>query len=124
MIKANEIRHNNLFIIDGKVQAWSIYWGDQLGDGVIKLEEIDPIPLTPEIMEKAGYKKDIENTGPPINEDLEVWHHEWAPVSFMIDNYGALIICDYHVNINRPKFVHQLQNLIFALTGEELQISL
>jgi hypothetical protein len=35
-----------------------------------------------------------------------------------------LVLSDYHVNINRPKYVHQLQNLYFALAGEELTIDL
>jgi hypothetical protein len=89
----------------------------------IVIGDISPIPLTPEILEKAGFVK--QNNG---------WVHG-GPKGYLVtvfslyDNNMAQGELDLQLNgSNLPmpnvKYLHQLQNLYFALTGEELNIEL
>jgi len=86
------------------------------------LHFLDPIELSPEILEKCGFEKYTEVPDDGIGDELEIWNNYCIDVFF--DVHGALVLKDYHVNINRPKYLHQLQNLYFALTGEELTVNL
>lgn len=80
--------------------------------------ELEPIPLTPEILEKAGFIPRgwghwITHPKLPVYQCelregiLEMENQESDPISFA-----------------DIKYLHQLQNLYFALTGEELIIEL
>ena len=137
-MKANELRIGNLILcrnetdrvcgIDEKINGDAIICSDKYGVGE---SDIKPIPLTEEwllkfgfeswnckgvywIFEKVIYKKlDIEqkmiisSSGTCCIEEQED-HREVEVQKFII----------------RPdiQYVHQLQNLYFALTGEELEI--
>ena len=80
----------------------------------MKIEEINPIPITEEWLLKFGFEKNhkhgIENyvfidfTYYPSNNQVKIF-----------DRFGG---CIYVENI---LFVHQLRNLYFALTQTELQ---
>jgi hypothetical protein len=88
---------------------------------------LGPIPLSPEILEKCGFEKsgELNNT--------RYWRRE-PYVSFSFGDY-AYYRDDYRANPNlkvdnqtiypeRLIYLHQLQNLYFALTGEELRVNL
>jgi hypothetical protein len=83
-------------------------------------ETIEPIPITPEILEKAGFKQSIELVGGFLYcEDKSEEDFDIA----LIDGIATLQVesCNY----GKPfKYLHQLQNIFYALTGEELQINL
>lgn len=83
----------------------------------IDIDEISPILLTPELLKKCGYEFVIEVAS-------------WANPLHLISQYEGDVwvfepFCtidkDCHITI---KYLHQLQNLVFALTGEELKIEL
>lgn len=75
-------------------------------------EEINPIPLTPEILEKSGWKHKNEFGEYwfiPRNEDYEF---------LALDKVGeewAIYIEENCSNFEYIKFVHQLQHLLFGL---------
>lgn len=129
MIQANELRignwvteliKNRIVSIDGIEPNQDFVWVNYLngyGQYKVEINDIYPIPLTPEILEKCGFEIYTENTGSPINEDIEYYSNQ---IDVFFDIHGCLIIKDYHYNINRPKYLHQLQNLYFILTGQEL----
>jgi hypothetical protein len=124
MIKANELRIGNYILINGSIV--------RIGYGVIQdvyqknkgirnqyLNTLthEPIPLTPEILEKAGFK---------FYEKSEMYEKDdFMDLHILYDNAGYCIK-DYELNIWSPNilYLHQLQNLYFALTGEELEINL
>ena len=104
-MKANELRIGN-FIIE------SLSFGS---DKVIKvdpnifnrrIDEFIPITLTEEWLLKFGFKKKYKS-------------YEKCDFTFLQGGFDKLA---YKLTIieNTPKYVHQLQNLYFALTGEEL----
>lgn len=78
-------------------------------------EQMLPIPLTEEWLVKFGFKKVIDDAR----------YNEWLVGKLCIefDEKGCYFTggeCVYYsCNI---KYIHQLQNLYFALTGEELTI--
>jgi hypothetical protein len=115
MIKANELRIGNwVNVQDQSVQLSFIDNEDN--------EEFEPIPLTPEIVEKCGF----------VNKAVhEFWMskqatHLWANVAYSMTGHVLLkdTIHSGSVRITNIKFLHQLQNLYFALTGEELEIKM
>lgn len=76
---------------------------------------IKPIELTPEILEAAGF--------------VNVNHiHGYSFYNFQQKNRPVIRIYDSKTEVhtyilnNHVKYLHQLQNLYFALTGEELTI--
>lgn len=78
---------------------------------------IEPIPLTEEWLLKFGFSK---------KENKEYWFKEDSMIRFaLLDNVLHCSIGDdeYGILYNRLKYVHQLQNLFFALTNKELTIN-
>jgi len=118
-MKASELRIGNL-VMDGKdieqVNARMI-------DMLVKIEaDFDPIPLTEEWLLKLGFKQ--------CGYEMLSWKHETLLPSFNLDgiNWADFDEPDYQFlnykvadEILRIDYVHQLQNLYFALTGEELK---
>lgn len=80
--------------------------------GTPKLGDIDPIPLTPEVLEKCGFaydgeKESYEKSGAEIRRNSETTF--------------------YHSNdvfLTHIDFLHTLQNWWFANTCEELTVNL
>ena len=72
-----------------------------------RLDDYEPIPLTEEWLEKFGFE--YSN----LNGDSGLWK---IPPFQIYGKYNQFIY-DYRLDVN---YVHQLQNLYYALTGEEL----
>ena len=87
-----------------------------------RIERINPIPLTEEWLVKFGFEKVNDNF-----MTIESYHYEnkncW--IYLIADGFELeLNTLSERNNLCRTyKYVHQLQNLYFALTGEELTIS-
>jgi hypothetical protein len=134
MIKAHELRIGNWVNDFGKPKQ--ILPGDILylcGEDDTDFGDMyDPIPLTPEILEKAGFfelkgsKKWWWKTGGVAASDIRkvdrvFMYKDWFAIFFFSSG-------DCFCNIGSSgfdiKYLHQLQNLYFALAGEELEINL
>jgi hypothetical protein len=129
MIKASELRIGNLLSFKGKIMKVSgieptnkgIYLeGD---DGKFALEGPATIPLTPEWLKRCGME---------LRKDDKVWQIQVGNTSYLEieaeDPFMAGVtpetwrdLCPVYI-WGDVKYVHQLQNLYFALTGEELEI--
>jgi hypothetical protein len=123
-MKANELRIGN-YVYDtlGKVNTYIVKEPHN---------QVKPIPLTEEWLLKFGFKKypDIRDTFQQVYYDsyqLEI--DRFTIISFSIQqNNKNLIKCNYDRGYRSEdnkknyyiKYLHQLQNLYFALTGEEL----
>jgi len=75
-------------------------------------DDLKPIPLTEEWCIKFGFQKDLENT---IYKNIN--KH-----CFLCYDNNIVLLLEEENNwcIRKIKYVHELQNLYFALTGEEL----
>ena len=107
----NYIRHGNYDAIVGPAFFTSYDNYDFENDGIFK-PEIQPIPLTEEWLVKFGIKYiGFDDDGDRVFSDgTEPWFEE-IDGGFYLQEYGRKI-----------EYVHQLQNLYFALTGNELEI--
>lgn len=86
----------------------------------LRLTDISPIPLTEEWILRAGFKKEdySEEFSFPGMNGVYLGHNDFNEKSPVIGDYDAC------VSFKIPKYVHQLQNLYFCLTGEELVFKL
>lgn len=90
---------------------------DGVRNGLFTFEDLHPIELSPEILEKieeatkVGGRGDYWINGVRIVlSSLDIWRY---------DN-GAVMV----ENMPQIKYLHQLMNLYYALTGNELTINL
>lgn len=101
--------------------------------GYFAEEEIEPIPLTEEWLLKFGFeikrKQYSLNVGNElfnyaIKEHFIIWKSgDSGYLKMRKDGDGWMIKECYERHDYIYKYVHQLQNLYFALTGEELQLN-
>lgn len=115
MIPQNELRVNNWYrckIYNGKNDVIMQFTPQEYKYAHL----FEAIPLTPEILEKAGFP--IVN-GLRWNEQhaIMLWWGEESPHYYSFKyNYLAESV--------KIRTLHQLQNLYFVLTGQELPITL
>lgn len=111
MIKTQELRINNWVFYKGSQRPQRIIRIDPIDNTV--LEHIEPIPLTPEILEKCGFKKGDYN---------EFRHTDLIGTLTLYDG-----ICEIHLGDLYSVWIeslHRLQNLFYCLSGFELDIKL
>jgi len=104
-MKANELRIGNWFIEKDEVKQFDGDFYHLLG--------CDPIPLNTNWLLKLGFEYN-DNIGLYQNGGFDVDIEDGVYCHFYLNEYG-----DWYKDI---EYVHQLQNLYFALTGEELTI--
>lgn len=109
-MKANELRIGNFVSKDGE-----IYEADFIT--IRMTENYEPIPITEEWLLKFGFDKVL-----PRNDKMYYRLNDY----FVIEDSRVFLLGDDAFEIlklrQEIKYVHQLQNLYFALTGEELTI--
>lgn len=130
MILAHELRIGNLVTahfqttrFNSKVEAISLSHGikfvsvycDENLEGYSE-QNISAIPLTPEILEKCGFN---------VTSKGFYQHGSWYNISLKYMRGTYALRCNFmDIVANNIDYVHQLQNLHFALTQTELQITL
>lgn len=120
-MKASELRIGNFVEFDGEeskiesislgVKSGHVVYLECYGD-LILFDHLEPIPLTEEWLVKFGFE---EKDG-YFTKNKDDIYNNYTDNSFDYVINGIVII--------EIKHVHQLQNLYFALTGEELKIQL
>ncbi len=117
-IQAKELRLGN-WVYNGFGEAVKIHGIISEGNtGGYNLKTLNPIPLTPEILEKAGFVK----TGRyAIGAGGYITYGKGRIELLQPKKGDPYILAFYEVKI---QYLHQLQNLYFALTGTELTIKL
>lgn len=123
MIEANELRLNNWVYsleVGSNVQITLLSNDNWLGLSSVtwdqpSFEEIEPIPLTEEILLKCGF---IEFGQGFIHDKMR-----YSDV-FKIREDGYIVYVSNNVYITKVMYLHQLQNLYWCLCGKELEINL
>lgn len=121
-MKATELRIGNLVLYNTKVAKVT-----GLNTCMIDIDEIFepllddnflPIPLTEEWLLKFGFQRYGTYMGnPEYNRGIHA-----NTIRNYDDRYYFIDNCDSWMNDRPVKYVHELQNLYFALTGEELTV--
>jgi hypothetical protein len=86
----------------------------------VKKEELQPIPITQEILEKSGFRR-REKTNLYDKIPLEGFTYQLYADRMMIFHPGSNTLC--HWLNTRITFLHQLQNLYYILTGRKISVS-
>lgn len=126
-MKAKNLRIGNLLSFSGEPVAINAgfiydcdYWNrnPERQDAVL-FENVEPIPLTAEWFEKCGGRTGGEQvlfiSMPKIKAELHFEMKPYGNVIVLKSDFGEFVPEDI-------EYVHQLQNLFFAVTGEELTI--
>lgn len=131
MIKAQELRIGNKVIYENTlhdIESLSKLYllvGPSASFGKITYrtvyEELEPIPLTPEILQQCGCKYKKAGIGGADNwQGMDFWHI--GDITFRGNvstaRNGALTLAGYFNS--SISYLHQLQNLFYALTGTEI----
>ena len=101
-----------------RIGNWVNIQGVELTVGMINIdiaEGCEPIPLTEEWLVKLGF----------ISDSLGGFNSPRSMNIYFLDKHINICYAKYAesgVKLEHIKYVHQLQNLYFALTGEELTI--
>lgn len=126
-IAANELRIGNAFALEdnsfahfGVVYSISPTVVQLRGNGVyfsVHPSELHPIELTPEILEKVGFVKGLADSSfeykkVSIHLPGKLWHN------------GRTYFNSWCIIEGYPEHLHLAQNLIHALTAEELPLTL
>lgn len=109
-MKANELRIGNLIMWnDTQTKVTPEHLTMLLGKHSFRAAGV---PLTKEWIEKFGF----------VDEDNKTWQNEIAlyPAHITVGGYNYNASFFEHHNLINVQYVHQLQNLYYALTGEEL----
>ena len=126
MIKATELRIGNWVNcrmgrdvkVHGIESNWDYVWLNHLnGAGVYKdnVDDIDPIPITEDWLLKFGFVEEFPLTWNKVRN-----YHQIGLIKF--NEFWTVSIAGTFGMIEvKYKHIHQLQNLYFALTGEELE---
>ena len=131
-MKANELRIGNLVYFLGnihEIEGLSKRLRPDVGHFLLSNIEhaqkgfhLKPIPLTEEWLVKFGFV-DMDNEGTQWSMngpdcDFCLWTYiKGSNYTYNFENY------QWQINPIKVKYVHQLQNLYFSLTGDELTIT-
>ena len=136
MINANELRIGNWvtgnfpYMIVKTISngSFDLYMpGSDADDFSFDDNEIDPIPLTPEILEKCGFvaAPDHDEYGGWLSPKItRVQRDTEYRMRIMKDSYGFYYTPDSKSIIIRVDSVHKLQNLFYIYIDSELEVNL
>ena len=124
-MKANDLRIGNYVKLAGETTHIRWFYDErkifvdilEKGMATMRFDELEPIPLTEEWLLKLGFKK---------SKNLYFDTNEGKYFSYIKfdawDNRGKYSYCldDERGSYKPLDYVHQLQNLYYALTNEEL----
>lgn len=127
-MKANELRIGNWVEFEGKhyridsiSKTFPTLDTTEFGIGVVDWNNLKPIPLTEEWLIKFGFE-DVTSEDFGVDKRIKTFEKEFFKI--YLPEYRCRLFGITYVDAAflKIEFVHQLQNLYFALTGEELEL--
>jgi len=117
MIKATELRIGNWLMTDKEEQVVDVLC-DSLSTNdyqCITYDMVVGIPITEEWLLNLGLTKEQDHIFVFPNTSYRLWGFGWELQMFLIGGDWV------DVNIKRIKYIHNVQNVYFELTGKELK---
>lgn len=101
----------------GVASLKGIEWGIEECGFLKNSREIDPIPLTPEILEKNGFE---------MRDDTVVYAKNRLALKPLDGDKGYQVglgsLRLFHVKVRIVKYVHELQNIIYWIEGNDANL--
>lgn len=130
MIKATDLRLGNKVLVNGQICTVNNLFPNNIRVAELSvLHQInheslyEPVPLTPEILEQCGFVKSEYK-----DFDHPVLKCRWVSKTIVGTNIKPFLRFDSMTKLDKPStdvyYVHQLQNLYYSLTGQELEIKI
>jgi|SRR5688572_1618292 len=116
MIASNELRIGNWFTV-GESKPFQItgifheYVWSLINETDFPIAELNPIPLTPEWLERAGFVQAYDSYGGQLSPELQEGSRIRVKDNVWLSGYIDV----------KLDYVHQLQNLYWCLCGKELE---
>lgn len=105
--------------IYGVASLKGIDWGNEECGFLKNRREIDPIPLTPEILERNGFE---------MREDTVVYAKNRLALKPLDDEKGYQVglgsLRLFYVKVSVIKYVHELQNILYWIDGENANLTI
>lgn len=123
-MKATELRIGNTVMSYGKEQKicaadFAVF---QMYEAKGELPPYVPVELNDEKLLLYGFKKDDSGVEMDDPDYCEWYEKEFPIIGELCQSSDKSYLFDVDTDTIRIKYVHQLQNLYFALTGEELTV--
>lgn len=113
-MKAEDLRLGNLILVNGEIQeVCELPLPENCND-----ENTEPIPLTEQWLLDLGFEKVVAKVNLGVTSQPPYW---WIKGEFVLSKTVKGLVYGHRASglNNIIQYVHQLQNLYFALTGEE-----
>jgi hypothetical protein len=111
MIQANELRIGNYVFLKSKNKIWKITCGQEIDTGKDS-NDFEPIPITYELLLlNLGFEE--RGSGFGINR---------FSLAYKCSDKEQFFYSTWHDGVVEIQYIHQLQNLYFAITGKELTL--
>lgn len=127
MIDARELRIGNWVSceLEGKTHQVQITANDFVAYMLKPIDFFKPIPLTPELLEKAGFKIVVGQafTATAYKDGVEL-HFLYPAIDESLEVVFGFKNLEGQKKRRKMKYLHEVQNLIFSLTGQELDLKL
>ncbi len=93
----------------------------EFGIGVVDYNNISAIPLSEEVLLRSGFHKCEKH-----ENFYQIILNDWTKiyVAFHEKQYAVELSISKHSFCPKVNYLHQLQNLYYTLTGEEMEVSL
>ena len=132
-MNANELRIGNWALLTKGDKSRPVSFASFLGLANVERSpnQFAPIPLTPEILERAGFGRielisalEVELNLPPSAKPIIGYEKKVRELTLNWVEGDGIYLSGFSFDLPHVLYLHQLQNLYYALTGEELQIEL
>lgn len=116
-----EYIHRDVVGLKNSMGGTDKYQTDPIISGDIN--KLSPIPLTEEWLVRFGFEKWKGELHKDCWSKAAKFHIDFVDGKILLQNrYDGRLIVDFFNTLPHVKYVHQLQNLYHALTGEELKV--
>jgi len=123
-MKAQSLRQGNLVLLDNEKIVRLLWFrtehacimalGVTYPSAIVSLDRLEPIPLTEDWLLKFGFRFDSIDWEFPKDS---IFFIGWYAGKFCLGSGSDGVTKENYI-----EYVHQLQNLYFALTNEELEV--
>lgn len=130
-MKANELRVGNIVFepLNENKRAFKVFevYHEEDYDKINYHNALsfEPVPITEDWLLQLGFKKLLPNIGEITQDEVDMGKLRTVVCielyPFVFNTSNGWWLYKRHMDI-APKYIHQLQNLYFCLTGEELTI--